>query len=353
MRTELALRNLASKRGMRVEWIEMVPISPGSAELVITSKLSFDDPWDAARFLVDSADEDAAEEPEVRAWSLAILKHTAQAIGEDTAGPSITPRLLDAYVRELHRNVQSQIKFVHEDKETFQSAGTTMRLGAGDCDDHARLLRALARAGNVKGEMVFFSKDDQPIHVVNKLRDSRGLRWAETTVAARFGENPYKALRRIGPSDANHPLSHTGGGQSGMGSPLLRFVTAADAATYKRQLDATVRSMSLDAEDCATTAGTRMTQSKYTAWAAFAEAWRTFLLDEPHWYNAAAQYDKADDFARQIADWQADLAKLCTLSAPSIQAPPDVTGEAFSTVKVVAVVAAIVAAGAAVRSLAK
>ena len=173
MRTELALRTLAKKRGMRVEWIEMVPIEPGSSELVLTSKLTFEDPWDAARFLLDSAKEDAVEEPEVRAWSLAILKHTAAALGEDATGPTISPRLRDAFVRELHRNVQRQIKFLHERKETFQSAGTTMRLGAGDCDDHARLLYALARAANVRAKMVFFERDDQPVHVVVLLRDSQ------------------------------------------------------------------------------------------------------------------------------------------------------------------------------------
>ena len=355
MRTEAQLRQTAAARGMRVEWVQMVPIAPGSSELVVTSKLTFDDPWDAARFLLDSAKEDASEEPEVRAWSLAILKHTARAIGEGASGPTLSPRLLDAYVRQLHRNVERQIKFVHEKKETFQSAATTMRLGAGDCDDHARLLYALARAGNVKAKMVFFEDGEQPVHVVNLLKDSRGYQWAETTINARFGENPYRALERIQPDDAHNPLAGIGRARRarGMGSPFIRFVTASDAETYKAELDAVVASLRTDAEDCATTAGTRMSSATYSAWSAFDQAWRTFKGDPAHWYNAAAQYDKAEDYARQIADWQKELGALCTLSAPTIAAPPELSGEVLSTVKVIAVAAGVVAGAFAVRELAR
>jgi hypothetical protein len=350
VRTEIELRKAAADHGLRVEWVEMAPIAPGSSEQVLTSKMTFEDPWAAAKFLLRSAKEDASD-PIVRGWSLAILRHTAEQLGEDLSGSTVSPRLLDAYALELHHNVQRQIKFIHEPKETFQSARTTMRLRAGDCDDHARLLYALARAGNVRAKMVFFEVDDQPVHVVDMLRNSRGWRWAETTFAARFGENPYNALARIKPSRGNHPLAGLAGARD-MGSPFLRFVTATDAETYKAQLDAVVRSMVRDAEDCATTAGTRLTQSKYEAFSAFVEAWVTFKGEPAHWYNAAAQYDKAEDFARQIADWQTELGKLCTLSAPTIQAPPELAGEVLSTIKVVAVGAAVVVGAFAVKAIA-
>jgi len=338
---------------MTVDWIEMVPIEPGSSELVVTSKLSFDDPWAAARFLLDSAKEDASEEPEVRAWSLAILKHTACELGEDTAGPTMSARLRDEFARQLHRNVERQIRFVTEKKETFQSAGTTMRLGSGDCDDHARLFYALARAGGLKVRMVFFEADDQPIHVVCLVKTSLGWRWAETTVRARFGENPYHALERLQVADEHNPMIQGLSRVQSMGSPFLRFVTASDAETYKTQLDATMQSMAADALDCATTPGSKMTSATFASFAAFRQAWATFKNDPAHWYNAAAQYDKAEDFARQIADWQGMLAKFCTLSAPSIEAPPEYGAEVLSTVKVVAVVAGVVAGAFAVRELSR
>ena len=44
--------------------------------------------------------------------------------------------------------VQKNIYYVHETRETFQRPTTTLRLGAGDCDDHALLIcSALACIG--------------------------------------------------------------------------------------------------------------------------------------------------------------------------------------------------------------
>jgi hypothetical protein len=72
-----------------------------------------------------------------------------------------------------------------------------MDLLAGDCDDHARLLVALAKAAGVEAELIFFEADDQPAHVVAVMRDAQGWWWAETTVGAEFGEPPMDAVDRL------------------------------------------------------------------------------------------------------------------------------------------------------------
>lgn len=315
-----------------------MPGVPGATTLA--TRMSFDDPWAAARLLLKLSKEDAAD-PIVREWSLAILQATAQDIGEESSGPTLSPELRDAFARAIHDNVQSQIKFVHEPKETFQSARTTMALGAGDCDDHARLVYALARAGGLKADLLFLEEDDQPVHVVACLEDSSGMRWAETTLGAMFGEHPLAALDRLGVEGSSDPLS-----QANASVGLLDFVTAQNVRDRKVQLDASVESIDADVVKC-----TALNSATVGAWNDFLVSWRIFFADDPSWYNAGGQARQAADFATQIRDWQNRLsASGCTMSAPTLPETASSDDLILGTVKTVAIAAGVVAAAWAAAS---
>jgi len=61
--------------------------------------------------------------------------------------------------------VQQHIKYVHEPRELFQSPFTTMRLGAGDCDDHATLICAMLGTVAIKNKMCFVQVRGKWIHI--------------------------------------------------------------------------------------------------------------------------------------------------------------------------------------------
>jgi hypothetical protein len=238
VRDRADLLGAAARAGLTVTQIEELP------DGTLTSRMVFDDPWAAARLLEELTQQDAAD-PIVRLWALDILSATAQAIGESLEGPTLSPDLLDSYAFALWENVQRQIKFRHERTETFQSARLTMRLGAGDCDDHARLLVALAIAGGLEAQLTFLEADDQPAHVVGLVKTSGGWTWAETTIDAEFGEPPLDALARLedegGPLDRN-PFE-------GMGD--LGAVTPSDVLAYRNLWDPYVMGTARAALACA------------------------------------------------------------------------------------------------------
>ena len=330
MRTADDLNEAAAGAGLRVTSIESVPIAGGGDALA--TRMSFDDPWAAARLLFQLADQDAAD-PVVRAWAYEMLAATAAELGEP-AGPRITPELRDAVARTLHANVQGSIRFVHEPVETFQSARVTMQSGGGDCDDHARLVYALAHAINIPVELVFFEQDEQPIHVVARMQDSDGTwQWAETTIAAEYGEDPHAALDRLRAGGElepeSDPMSHAIEGPWGV-------VTAGDVQARKDQVNAQVESDDADAAGCKALDG-----GSISAWNLFVEEWRSFYADEPAWYNAGAQGRQVADYVDQLAKWEAKLkAAGCTLSAPGMPAQGD---NGASVIKVVAISAAVIA----------
>lgn len=99
--------------------------------------------------------------------------------------------------RMAHAFVRQRVEFRPEETETFQSPGATLALGYGDCDDSARALVALARAAGIPARMVYFLQDGQPAHVTAQVFDAGAWRWAEATVAARYGEHPFAACKRL------------------------------------------------------------------------------------------------------------------------------------------------------------
>jgi hypothetical protein len=120
--------------------------------------------------------------------------------------------LLRGTPAELHAFVQRRVRFVPEEVETFQSPAATLALGYGDCDDSARALVAIAERAGYPARLVYFLQDGQPAHVCAQIKVPRGSAgrartgavrppqewgWAETTVAARFGEHPFAAMNRL------------------------------------------------------------------------------------------------------------------------------------------------------------
>lgn len=144
-----------------------------------------------ARYVCDTG-EDAAE----------LL---AQLVREDAGGPLV--RHVAGQIRSaaggalgpaIQAWVQRAIAYADERKETFQSAEVTIRRRSGDCDDHARLVLVIARELGVPAQLVICRRRGQPVHAVAKLRDDRGVwQWAETTLAAHFGEHPVEAKKRL------------------------------------------------------------------------------------------------------------------------------------------------------------
>lgn len=347
MRTAADLEAIVARvGGIEILSIEQVPVSGGGTR--IAARMRFQDPWAAARLLVELADDDASD-PIVRAWSLDILRATAQAIGEPL-GPTLSPALHDAFARAIHDNVQAQIKFIQEPLETFQSADVTMQSGAGDCDDHARLVYALACAGGLNSQLVFFEDEDaeslplvmlggegtQPVHVVAQIQDSSGAwQWAETTIAAEYGEEPHEAFARLGgvPATAD-PFR----GAAGVGFLGLDFVTPADVQTRKTELDATVNALDGDVVRCQA-----IDSATLSAWNEFVVSWREFYAVAPSIWNAGGQGRQAQEYADAIREWQTRVSAVCSLSSPTLPERKD--ENIFGTVAAVAV--AVTAAAAA------
>lgn len=67
--------------------------------------------------------------------------------------------------------VQENITYVHEGRELFQSPETTMRLGAGDCDDMTTLICSCLQTVGIKNKMCL-------LKIGAPQNGARGMRWA-------------------------------------------------------------------------------------------------------------------------------------------------------------------------------
>lgn len=145
--------------------------------------LAFCDGWQAARALGALAAHDA-HDPQIRR----IAAIACDAIPQPRRRAEV-----------LLHFVQAHIAFAREPVETFQSAAVTLQRRAGDCDDSARLLYALARAAGIPARLAFLAAEGQPVHVFAELWTGRCYEPAETTIrGARLGEDPRAAAHRLG-----------------------------------------------------------------------------------------------------------------------------------------------------------
>lgn len=136
----------------------------------------------AIRFVNLAAQHDASD-PEVRTLALSLRR----------AHPS--PR---AHAIAIHDFVKAAVVFVRELREVFQHTLYTLRMRAGDCDDHARVVAALAFAGGLKARIEGLKNSRGNIaHAAPQIFESGAWHWAETTVNAAYGEHPKDAARRL------------------------------------------------------------------------------------------------------------------------------------------------------------
>ncbi len=152
------------------------------------------DGWGAARFLVAQAAADART-----AGARVLALELRRAASSDLA-----------FARAVFGYVRDRVQFVREPGEVFARADYTLASGGGDCDDHARVVYALLRAGGLPARLNFLFRqgDRGPRHVVAQaLLPGLGWTWLETTAAANFGEHPYAAARRLGIIDARQDIA--------------------------------------------------------------------------------------------------------------------------------------------------
>jgi transglutaminase-like putative cysteine protease len=135
----------------------------------------------AVAFLGSAARLYNAHDPEIRMLALTIARAHPAAIG-----------------RAIHAFVKVGVRFVREKRETFQHARLTLRMRAGDCDDHARCVAALATAAGLKARIEPVRNTRGAIsHVCAQLFEGGAWRWAETTIDAEYGEAPRDAAKRL------------------------------------------------------------------------------------------------------------------------------------------------------------
>lgn len=139
--------------------------------------------------------DDAAHDPEVRTWAAYARARLPEA--DD-----------DALARLVHRIVRDHVAFTLEADETFRGAGTTFRLGQGDCDDHAIAVATLALALGLPARIVGLRNAERDItHACAQIHVGGAWRWAETTLDADFGEHPRDCAIRLGVLDRGDVLS--------------------------------------------------------------------------------------------------------------------------------------------------
>lgn len=230
-----ALRASAHRASCRVEYVRVEdgPTGPRARGRVVCP-----DGWAAARFLTAEAERDA-QRPDVQQLALMLR----------VSAPSDA-----AFARQIHEYVMRGVDFVRDSVpipgiddgktgERFTNTMVTLKLGKGDCDDHARAVYALALAGGLPVRMAFLSKPfaSGPAHAVAQLGVDGAWWWAETTVPAWFGEQPYDAAKRLGLLDARPDLATEVTTMSDDDLPPMPKVLVSNAEQIQRDAAALAR----------------------------------------------------------------------------------------------------------------
>lgn len=172
--------------------LRAVGIRPTSAGPRAVGSVTCTDGWMAARLLLALAIEDSRT-PGARNLALTLRREASTD---------------EEFARVVHAFVKDNVDFVREAGEVFQGAAYTLEMGAGDCDDHFRLVYALAVAGGLKGQLGILHKPNMPpSHAVALLCPDSTCAWAETTVDAAYGEHPVDAAIRLGLVNARADLA--------------------------------------------------------------------------------------------------------------------------------------------------
>ncbi len=152
-----------------------------------------EDNLQAISLLNDMARDEAEHDPDIRFLARGFIRHT---FGGTSGNLIRTPLSL---ARTLQNYVRANVAFVTEPGEAFRSAALTLKLGAGDCDDSAHLLVALAMACGMSAKVApVFDEEGEISHVAARIYVDGTWQWAETTFEADFGEEPRAAAKRLG-----------------------------------------------------------------------------------------------------------------------------------------------------------
>lgn len=179
--SEGELRDAAKRAGCRVLELRQLTTPHG---LVWYGKHACPDNPATFRFLLELAKIDEGD-PIARSLGLQFF--------------NAYPNSAEGRARAIHGWIKGHIWFVREPKETFQSPTYTVQSGAGDCDDHANLLNAIARNAGLVSRIVPLKNPNGDVkHAVGQVQIGGVWTYAETTVDADFGEAPLEAVKRLG-----------------------------------------------------------------------------------------------------------------------------------------------------------
>ncbi len=217
-----ALRRAATRAECRVRSLRVV-------DGRVRSVLECRDGWGAARLLVALGAEDRTAP-----WARELAAEIRRGAPSDAA-----------YAQAVLDFVKGHLRFVREapGAEMFQSGPYSLLSGEGDCEDHARLVYALAMAGGLPARFAFLHKGGGPTHAVAQVVVDGETLWAETTIDARLGEHPIAAGRRLGILSSRGDITE---GVRVMTEKDLRpvppgFVAANNPAQVQRDAQALVR----------------------------------------------------------------------------------------------------------------
>lgn len=128
-----------------------------------------------------------------------------------------------------------------------------------------------------------------------------------------------------------------------LGDLLPTIVWPSDVRRKKNELDTFMRALDVSFDACQ-----GLSTEEAIAYDNFSKAWRAFYAEDDSnflGFGAANRWDEALRYQDSIHGWQQDIfAPKCGLVGPKVK-PPDVTPteDLLSTVKVVAVVGAVIA----------
>lgn len=189
-----ALRRSAARAGCTIDTLAIRQTALGERAV---GRVLCRDGWGAARLLLAQSQEDATS---AGARDLALLLRAQYP--DDRS-----------FARAVHRFVKDNVRFVREKGELFTGSSYTLGVGAGDCDDHARVVYAIAEAGGLPAVLAFLhhgpdgAPTSDPTHAVAQLCIDGRCFWAETTIDADFGEHPLVAAKRLGLLDEREDLA--------------------------------------------------------------------------------------------------------------------------------------------------
>lgn len=191
-----ALRRAAARAGCRVVSIGSQAIAAVGGRAHAVGRIECADGWAAARLVLALAIEDSDTDG-ARELARALRRKRWGEYGRDD----------HEFVAAVQAYVRESIRFVRDRGEQFAGPDYAFELGEGDCEDQARAVYAILRAGGVPVRMAFLHRGGGPTHAVAQARAAGGGGWVETTIAAELGEHPNDAARRLGIADERTDLA--------------------------------------------------------------------------------------------------------------------------------------------------